>query len=137
MRFKNNCQKFSSETKFDSCSDGFKLKENGGISFCYKEEIYNSEDDDDGLSKSIIAGFVLGSVGFAGIISLMLLLILKKKKAWKRKKERELIKKIVEIDKEKAKAPLEDDIKFIEFDKRSEIMDVTDKRMAPKDKTIY
>ena len=67
----------------------------------------------------------------------MILLILKKKKAWKRKKERELIKKIVETDKEKAKAPLEDDIKFIEFDKRSEIMDVTDKRMAPKDKTIY
>ena len=53
-----------------------------------------------------------------------------------KKKEREPPKKIVETDQENVKAPLEDEIKVIEFDKKSEIMDITDKRMAPNDKTI-
>ena len=32
---------------------------------------------------------------------------------------------------------MEDNIKVIEYEKKSEIMEVTAKRMAPKDKNIY
>jgi hypothetical protein len=129
----SHCQKCSSETKCDACSDGYELQENDGISICYKKE---GGDDDDGLSKGAIAGIVIGCVGCAAIISFIIILL------WKRiKKEKDKIsnssKKIVETAKENVKDPLEDDIKVVEFDKKSEIMDVTAKRMAPKDKNIY
>ena len=129
----SHCQKCSSETKCDACSDGYELQENDGISICYKKE---GGDDDDGLSKGAIAGIVIGCVGCAAIISFIIILL------WKRiKKEKDKIsnssKKIVETAKENVKDPLEDGIKVIEFDKKSENMDVTAKRMAPKDKNIY
>ena len=125
----SNCQKCSSETKCDSCSDGYELQENDSISICYKKE-------DDGLSKGAIAGIVLGSVGCAGIATMIILLLLKRKKDEKEKKPNSA-KKIVETAKENVKDPLEDDIKVVEFDKKSEIMDVTTKRIASKDKNIY
>ena len=132
-----NCQKCSSETKCDSCSDGFKLQENDGISNCYKEE--DNEDDDDKLSKGAIAGIVLGSVGCASLIFFIIILLCKRKKdeKEKEKEKQNTEKKIVETSKEEGQDPLEDDIKVIEFDKKSEIMDVTSKRMASKDKSIY
>ena len=127
-----NCQKCSSETKCDTCSDGYELQENDGISICYKKE----DDDDDGLSKGAIAGIVIGCVGCAAIISFIIILLLKRKKNEKDKISNSS-KKIVETAKENVKDPLEDDIKVIEFDKKSENMDVTTKRIAPKDKNIY
>ena len=126
-----NCQKCSSEIKCDACSDGYELQENNGISICYKKE----DDDDDGLSKGAIAGIVLGSVGCAGIIFFIILLL--KRKMNEKDKISNSSKKIVETAKENVKDPLEDGIKVIEFDKKSENMDVTAKRMAPKDKNIY
>ena len=125
----SHCQKCSSKTKCDACSDGYELQENDGISICYKKE-------DDGLSKGAIAGIALGSVGCAGIVTMILLLIFKKKICEKEKKQSSS-KRIVETAKENVKDPLEDDIKVVEFDKKSEIMDVTTKRITSKDKNIY
>ena len=126
-----NCQKCSSKTKCDACSDGYELQENDGISICYKKE----DDDDDGLSKGAIAGIVIGCVGCAALISFIILLLKRKKN--EKDKISNSSKKIVETAKENVKDPLEDGIKVIEFDKKSENMDVTAKRMAPKDKNIY
>ena len=137
-----NCQKCSSETKCDSCSDGYKLQENDGISMCYNEKNNNNnneeEDDDDGLSKGAIASIILGCIGCAALIFFIILLFKRKKDEKEKEKEKQNTeKKIVETAKEEGKDPLEDDIKVIEFDKKSEIMDVTAKRMASKDKSIY
>ena len=52
-----------------------------------------------------------------------------------RKKEKKE-KKIVETAKEEVKDPLEDDIKVIEFNKKSEIMDVAGKRINDKSKNV-
>ncbi|MBR4261362.1 MAG: hypothetical protein IKQ33_05390, partial [Clostridia bacterium] len=71
-----NCQKCSSKTKCDTCSDGYESQENDGISICYKKE----DDDDDGLSKGAIAGIVIGCIGCASLIFFIILL-------WKRKKD--------------------------------------------------
>ncbi len=128
----SHCQKCSSETKCDACSDGYELQENDGISICYKKE---DDDDDDGLSKGAIAGIVIGCVGCAALISFIILLLKRKKN--EKDKISNSSKKIVETAKENVKDPLEDDIKVIEYDKKSENMDVTAKRMAPKDKNIY
>ena len=57
---------------------------------------------------------------------------MKKKENEKEKPE----KKIVETVKEEGKDPLEDDIKVIEYDKKSEIMDATAKRINNKSKNI-
>ena len=54
----------------------------------------------------------------------------------KKKKRRKARKKIIETAKEEVKDPLEDDIKVIEFDKKSEIMDATAKRINNKSKNI-
>ena len=129
----SHCQKCSSETKCDACSDGYELQENDGISICYKKE--DDDDDDDGLSKGAIAGIVIGCVGCAALIFFIILLLKRKKN--EKDKISNSSKKIVETAKENVKDPLEDDIKVIEYDKKSENMDVTAKRMAPKDKNIY
>ena len=54
----------------------------------------------------------------------------------KEKKEEKPEKKIIETAKEEVKDPLEDDIKVIEYDKKSEIMDATAKRINNKSKNI-
>ena len=108
------------------------MQENDGISICYKKE---DDDDDDGLSKGAIAGIVIGCVGCAALIFFIILLL--KRKMNEKDKISNSSKKIVETAKENVKDPLEDGIKVIEFDKKSENMDVTAKRMAPKDKNIY
>ena len=54
----------------------------------------------------------------------------------KKKKKKSKKKKIIETAKEEVKDPLEDDIKVIEFDKKSEIMDATAKRINDKSKNV-
>ena len=133
-----NCQKCSSQTICTLCKNGYKLEDKDGTVICEKEDEKDDDDndkddDDDGLSTGAIIGIVFGCAGFLLIVALIIFcLIMRKKETEKENPE----KKIVETAKEEGKDPLEDDIKVIEYDKKSEIMDATAKRINNKSKNI-
>ena len=128
----SNCLKCSSQTQCTSCFNEFKLEQENGKSICKKEE-KEEDDDDDGLSTGAIIGIVFGCVGFLLLVALTIFCLIMRKKE---KKEEKPEKKIIETAKEEVKDPLEDDIKVIEYDKKSEIMDATAKRINNKSKNI-
>ena len=128
----SNCLKCSSQTQCTSCFNGFLLEQENGKSICKKEE-KEEDDDDDGLSTGAIIGIVFGCVGFLLLVALTIFCLIMRKKE---KKEEKPEKKIIETAKEEVKDPLEDDIKVIEYDKKSEIMDATAKRINNKSKNI-